>query len=144
MGHRRGCDPVASPARRVQQTIEPVTALKHLPVDIDDRLMEFYVGSLEGRLIAEVRQEYGLKPEDSWFSMLPVDAERWEDFVPRVCSAVTHWTEHYANDLLLIAAHGLVFKALVEALTGETVFSGNAEPHLFDPSDGCWKITRLY
>lgn len=57
---------VASPARRVQQTIAPLLQAGELPMDTEDDLMEFFVGSFEGRLIADIRHEHGLLVNSCW------------------------------------------------------------------------------
>lgn len=134
---------VASPARRVQQTIEPLLQASQLPMHIEDDLIEFFVGSFEGRLIADIRQEYGLDEEASLWSILPDDAERWSGFVSRVVSAVARWTEQHAGETLLIASHGLVFRSLAETLVGEKLYSRNAEAHHFRPVGDEWIVSAV-
>ena len=75
--------------------------------------------------------------------ILPDDADRWEEFVPRICAAVAHWTERFANETLLIASHGLVFRALAETLAGVPAMSRNAEPYLFRPNGPDWEMVSL-
>jgi broad specificity phosphatase PhoE len=134
---------VSSPAQRVLQTVQPLTQTDAVPLHIEDHLMEFFVGSFEGKLIAEIREEHSLGGSDSWLSILPADAERWHEFESRVCSAVARWTDRHANETLLIASHGLVFHALALALTGKKVYSRNAEPHLFEPVGDGWTIAPI-
>ena len=43
----------------------------------------------------------------------------------------------------LIAAHGLVFRALTVSLAGERLVAQNAEPFLFEPNGVGWEINRL-
>lgn len=134
---------VSSPAQRVLQTVQPLLAVDETPMHIDDDLMEFSVGGFEGRLITEIFREHALGEDESWMSVLPDDAERWHEFVPRVCAAVSRWTDQYADETILVASHGLVFLALVEALTGARTYSQNAEPHHFQPVEDGWNVSPL-
>lgn len=134
---------VSSPAQRVLQTIRPLLAADSIPLHIDNDLMEMSVGSFEGRDIAAVRHEHGLGPGDSWLAVLPDDAEVWDEFSLRVCSAVSRWVRQHSDETVLIASHGLVFHALAEALTGEKIYSSNADPHHFKHDDGEWVIAPV-
>lgn len=134
---------VSSPARRVLQTVQPFLQADDIPLHIEDDLMEFFVGGFEGKKVADIRQEHGLDQGESWLSVLPDDAERWPEFVSRVCSAVARWTEQHAGETILVASHGLVFHALAEELTGKKLFSRNAEPHRFVPVGDAWAVSSV-
>jgi broad specificity phosphatase PhoE len=134
---------VSSPAQRVLQTASFIAEASNVPVHVDDDLMEFYVGSFEGQCIAEIRKAYGLAERDSLLSILPTDADKWQDFAPRVCAAVKRWTDQYIEEPVLIAAHGLVFRALCEALTGKHASSPNAHPCHFKPISNGWDIAKI-
>jgi len=134
---------VASPANRVLKTASFTSEVTGVPMHIDADLMEFNVGSFEGQCIVTTKKAYGLDEADSFMSILPDDAEKWHEFVPRVCASVRRWTDKYDDENLLIAAHGLVFRALTLSLLGEHLVSQNAEPYHFDPSDGGWQVRRL-
>jgi broad specificity phosphatase PhoE len=134
---------VASPAQRVLQTAAAVAELGTATIDVESDLMEFYVGSFEGKSIAQIRLEHGLGDRDSIFSVLPDDADQWKEFVPRIVGAVKRWTEKYAEDTILIAAHGLVFRSLAMVLTGGELTSRNAEPYLFTPNGGSYIVGKV-
>ena len=134
---------VASPARRVQETIAPLVEASELPLHIEDDLMEFFVGSFEGRLLADIRQDLGLGDDASLWSVMPADAECWRVFVSRAVSAVARWTERHAGETILIASHGLVFRALAESLVGKKLYSRNAEPYYFRPVDDEWVVSAV-
>lgn len=134
---------VSSPAVRVLQTIRPFAEASGIPVQMDSGLWEYFVGSFEGKRISEIRETYKVEGPVSWLSVLPDDAEIWPEFVSRVCSAVSRWTEQHSEETILIAAHGLVFFALVESLTGSKMICRNAEPHLFSPTDNGWTVTPI-
>jgi probable phosphoglycerate mutase len=132
---------VSSPARRVRQTIHQFAADRDLDVVIDEDLMEFYVGSFEGRLHADVRRELALASDESLYSLLPPDADDWDDFAARVVRAVGKWLHRLAGDTVLFASHGLVFQALCLALAGKEAVSGNAQVHHFRPAGDYWEVT---
>jgi broad specificity phosphatase PhoE len=134
---------VSSPARRVLQTVQPFMQADEIPLHIEDDLMEFFVGGFEGQLVADVRQAHGLDRGKSWLTVLPDDAECWREFVSRVCSAVGPWTTRHSDETLLIASHGLVFRALAEVLTGTQLSIRNAEAHYFRPVGEGWAVSRV-
>ena len=134
---------VSSPAQRVLQTVQPLLQIDDIPLHREEHLMEFFVGSFEGMLVAEIRREHGLGEWESWQSILPDDADVWHEFVPRVCSAVWRWTERHPDEKILVAAHGLVFRALTEVLVGEQLSSRNAEAHHFEPSRDGWIVSPI-
>ena len=105
--------------------------------------MEFNVGSLEGRDIIETKRAHGLDEDASFMTILPDDADKWHEFVPRVCASVRRWTDRFADETVLIAAHGLVFRALTIALADQHLVSQNAEPYAFNNTGGSWDIARV-
>lgn len=134
---------VSSPANRVLKTASFTAEASGAPMHVDTDLMEFNVGSFEGQCIVTTKRAHGLSEDDSFMSILPDDADKWHEFVPRICAAVKRWTDRQAEETLLIAAHGLVFRALTVSLAGEHLVSQNAEPYFFQPNGGGWDITRL-
>ncbi len=136
---------VSSPANRVLKTACFTSELSGAPMHVDTELMEFHVGSFEGQCIVSTKAEHGLAEHDSFMSILPPDADKWGEFVPRICGAVRRWTERHPDETLLIAAHGLVFRALTVTLIGEELTSQNAEPYHFETSNGGdgWTVTKL-
>ena len=134
---------VSSPARRAKRTAEIVAGTSGISIHEEIDLMEFSVGSLEGRFIEEAKKEHGIGEHDSYMLMLPDDADNWHEFVLRVAVAVQRWTEKYPDESLLFASHGLVFCALAEYLTGTETYSRNAEPHYFKPMGPNWEVKRI-
>ncbi|NQV93651.1 MAG: histidine phosphatase family protein [Sphingomonadales bacterium] len=134
---------VSSPARRVLQTVRPYRQASEIPIDVDDNLMEYFVGELQGQLISSIRERYQLQTEESWLLAMPEDAECWREFVSRVCSAVQHWLETYPQETILFASHGLVFHALTEALVGTPLSSHNGQLHCFSPTGDGWAVAPV-
>ena len=134
---------VSSPANRVLKTACFTAEATSAPMHVDSDLMEFNVGSFEGQCIVTTKAKHGIGEDDSFMSILPDDADKWEEFVPRVCASVKRWTDRHADETLLIAAHGLVFRALTVTLTGEVLASQNAEPYLFKTVADGWDVRKL-
>ena len=77
-------------------------------------------------------------------NQLTFTAERQlHEFVSRICAAVKHWTDRYAGETLLIASHGLVFRALAESLLGKRTSSRNSLPFHFKPNGKVWELSRI-
>ena len=134
---------IASPASRVLTTAGFIASVGDLPIHIEKDLMEFNVGSFEGRFISTIMEAHGLEKHASILSILPDDADKWDEFVPKVCTAVSRWTNLYAEETLLIAAHGLVFRALTEILLGTPTVSKNGVPFQFVPTDSGWELREV-
>ncbi len=134
---------VSSPANRVLKTACFTAEASGAPMHIDTDLLEFNVGSFEGQCIATTKKAHGIGEDDSFMSILPDDAEKWHEFVPRVCASVKRWTDKHHDETLLIAAHGLVFRALTLSLADQHLVSQNAEPYYFAPEGSSWRIERL-
>lgn len=134
---------VSSPANRVLKTVSFTAEATGVPIHVDSDLMEFNVGSLEGRDIVETKRAHGLNEHDSFMTILPVDADKWPEFVPRICASVRRWTDKHSDETVLVAAHGLVFRALTIALAGEHLVSQNAEPYFFEPTGSTWRIEKI-
>jgi len=134
---------ISSPANRVLKTASFIAEASGAPIHIDADLMEFYVGSFEGQRITAIMKAYGLAKHDSIMSILPDDADKWHELVPRICAAVKRWTDRHAGETLLIAAHGLVFRALTESLIGERPACLHAVPYHFRPNENGWDLNKV-
>ncbi len=134
---------VSSPANRVLKTACFTAEATGAPMHVDSDLMEFNVGSFEGLCVVTTKARHGLGEHESFMSILPDDAEKWHEFVPRICASVRRWTDKHPDEVLLIAAHGLVFRALAVTLTGEALTSQNAEPYYFHSDGGDWRVDKL-
>ena len=134
---------VASPANRVLKTAGFVAERTGVPMYVDTDLMEMHVGAFEGQDILAIKKAHGLGEHDSFIDILPEDAERWETFATRVCNAVRCWVAKHPDEMMLVVAHGLVFRALTMHLTGEQMMSANAVPHIFEYDGSGWQVRRL-
>ena len=134
---------VSSPAQRAVQSAQPFERTSGLTLHIEDDIREFFIGAFEGRLLSEIREEHNLSEWESWLDIVPDDADDWAEFAPRVCRAVTHWTERHPNETILFASHGLVYWALTEVLTGTPRMSRNGEVHRFEPAGDRWIVSPI-
>ena len=134
---------ITSPANRVLKTAAIVAEATGKPMFVDGDLMELFVGSFEGRLVQDVKQELKVDPETPLIEMLPDDAEQWAEFQPRVTKAVAAWLERHPDETLLFASHGLVFRALTDHLFGAHQVTGNAVPHRFALAGDSWHAAEL-
>lgn len=134
---------VCSPANRVLKTACFVAERTGVPMYVDTDLMELHVGSFEGQDIAAIKKAHGLRENESFLDILPEDAECWDTFSERVCKAVSRWVARYPDELVLVVAHGLVFRALTVHLAGEQLSTANAVPHIFERARDGWRVRPL-
>jgi broad specificity phosphatase PhoE len=134
---------VASPANRVLKTACFVAERTGVAMYIDTDLMELDVGSFEGQDIFAVKKAHGLPPDGNFLDILPEDAEPWGTFSDRVCRAVRRWVAKHPDELMLVVAHGLVFRALTMHLAGKQLVTANAVPHIFERSGDDWDVRVL-
>jgi broad specificity phosphatase PhoE len=134
---------VASPANRVLKTASFVAERTGVAMYVDTDLMELDVGSFEGQDIMAIKKAHGLGEHDPFLDILPEDAERWDTFSDRVCKSVRRWVARHPDELMLVVAHGLVFRALTIHLAGQQLATGNAVPHIFERSGDDWIVRVL-
>jgi broad specificity phosphatase PhoE len=135
---------ISSPLRRALTTAVITADAVNLPLHVDAQLKERTFGSFEGRLTAEVKQQYGVDPHTPISTLLPPDAEQWHQTVTRARSSIGHWLTQYPNETLLFVGHGAFFRALHEALTGERREAANATPYYYTPgAGGIWYLKEI-
>ena len=134
---------VASPANRVLKTASFIAERTGVPMFVETDLMELNVGSFEGQDIQAIKKAHGLGEGQSFLDMLPDDAERWDTFAARVAAAVSRWVARHPDELTLVVAHGLVFRALTMHLAGVTMSTANAIPHVFEREPSGWHVRPI-
>jgi broad specificity phosphatase PhoE len=134
---------VSSPANRVLKTACFVAERTGVPMYVESDLMEMHVGSFEGQDIMAIKKAHGLGEKDSFLDILPEDAESWDAFSGRVCESVSRWVAKHPEELMLVVAHGLVFRALTVHLAGEQLSTANAVPHVFERTGSRWQVRAL-
>lgn len=105
---------VTSPLLRCREFAETLADKHQLPVKVDDRLAELYLGQWEGLTLAEVKERYPAHQDQPdgvsrfWTQPLqhpPPDGETLVDFDQRIHQAWKSLEEEYAGQHLLVVAH---------------------------------------
>ena len=136
---------VASPLIRALKTAAIVADGIALPIHIDRDLRERNFGSFDGLVIKDVKTKHGLSPEQNSRSIMPPDADPFDDILHRVPPVIGGWLTAHPNETLLFVAHGGVFDALHAHLIGPRVGakSKHASPYRVTPSPAGWRFTSL-
>jgi broad specificity phosphatase PhoE len=136
---------VTSPMMRALATAGIIAEKLRKPIHIDRGLVERNFGSFNGLIIREVKQQHGLRPDQSSRAILPPDADPWHEIFDRIPPVIARWMTEHPNDTLLFVAHGGVFDALHEYMRGPRsgAESSHAAPYLANPTDGGWQLAPL-
>lgn len=112
------------------------------PIYRQESLREWFLGEWEGRLLQDVATDLGLPPETSpaYSRINPPGGETWDDFKQRINAALDSILTSYTGQTLIVA-HGFVFIALTEILTGAPRdMCTNARPYLFKQTHTGWQL----
>lgn len=136
---------VASPLMRALKTAEIVADKIGVPIYVDRDLRERHFGSFEGLVIREVKQKHGLPFYQSSRSIMPPDADHWDEIFERVPQAIGRWLTTHESETLLFVAHGGVFDAIHAHLIGPRggPESKHASPYKIAPTATGWLFTLL-
>ena len=136
---------VASPLIRALKTAAVVAEAKRMPVYLERGLIERHFGGFEGLVIRETKQRHGLEPDQNSRSIMPADADPWDEILQRCPPVVAEWMTAYPGETILFVAHGGVFDALHAHLVGPRAGaeSKHATPYLVKPAAGGWTIAPL-
>ncbi len=109
---------VASPMGRARQTAEIIREALRVPIQFDERIVEWDCGDWSGFLYDEVQErwaeEWGAFQADR-YSYRPPGAENWPDMVGRVRPFLDELRAHCA-DRVAIVSHGLIGRVMVSQL----------------------------
>ena len=137
---------VASPLIRALKTAAIVSEAIGAPIHIDRDLRERDFGSFDGQVIREVKARHGLAPDQNSRTILPPDADAWDEIFGRVPPAIARWMTQHAHETLLFVAHGGVFDALHAHLMGPRTGaeSKHAAPYEAVPTAAGWNLRLLH
>lgn len=114
---------------RARQTAEIITGRINLPIKIDKRLREIYLGDVEGLLYSEVKDQYGYalfeRIENPVDSRMP-GGESVAEIAVRFKEAIDDIACMHPGESVLVATHGLVIATMLCRVRGypmETVYS---------------------
>jgi probable phosphoglycerate mutase len=107
---------VTSPLERALDTARILRGTKEIEIIEESGFKEIYLGSWQGQSIEKVKEKYPkihsnfwTKPED----YVPVDGESFIELTSRVEKAFNDVLVTYPNQNILIVAHAIVIKALL-------------------------------
>jgi len=109
---------VASPLKRARTTAEIVSEQLGKPLFFDDELKERRFGAFEGRIVSEVKAQFGLQPHERLVWHLPADAEQWHETGARSVRVIGGWLDRHPDRTLLFVSHSGLFDALYELTFG--------------------------
>lgn len=136
---------VTSPMTRALTTAAIVGEALGRPLHIERDLRERNFGSFDGLIVREVKARFGLPADQDSRSILPPDADRWEEIFERVPPVIARWLTEYTDEVLLFVAHGGVFDALHLHLVGPRTGSESrhAAPYAVTPDASGWKFSYV-
>lgn len=133
---------VASPLARAARTAEIIAAAISVPLAIDDGIIEFDFGSLEGLPVRDVMIRRGVKSATELVAILPADGESWDAMTERSLRCVTAWLERHPDDTMLFVCHDAVMQGMANALCGSYFRNSHATPFRYLHEAGQWRIEQ--
>ncbi|PDT90364.1 phosphoglycerate mutase [Bradyrhizobium sp. Y36] len=134
---------VASPLVRAARTAEIIAAAISAPLEIDDRIIEFDFGSLEGLPVRDVMIKHGVTSATGLVSILTGDGESWDAMAGRSLACVAAWLERHPDDDLLFVCHDAVMQAMANALSGSYFKNSHATPFRYVHEQARWRIEQV-
>ena len=134
---------VSSPLQRALKTAEIIAAASATPVAIDDGIVEFDYGSLEGQVIADVMRAHNLKTTEDLSSIMPPDSERWPLLTERALRCVGTWLDVRPQASIMFVCHFVVMQALSTALCGKWFHNRYGTPFRFSPTETGWVVDEV-
>jgi broad specificity phosphatase PhoE len=136
---------VASPLIRALKTAEIVADQRGLSIHTERGLVERNFGSFEGLIIRDVKLRHGVPLDQPSASILPADADPWNEIYERVPPIIGRWLGTFPSETLLFVAHGGVFDALHQYMIGARVGaeSKHAVPYIAQPLSNGWTLLPL-
>ncbi len=133
---------VASPLARAARTAEIIAAAISVPLAIDDGIVEFDFGSLEGLPVRDVMIRHGVKSATELVAILPADGESWDAMTERSLRCVTARLERHPDDTMLFVCHDAVMQGMANALCGSYFRNSHATPFRYLHEAGQWRIEQ--
>jgi broad specificity phosphatase PhoE len=133
---------VASPLARAARTAEIIAAAISVPLAIDDGIIEFDFGSLEGLPVRDVMIRHGVKSATELVAILPADGESWDAMTERSLRCVAAWLERHPDDTMLFVCHDAVMQGMANALCGSYFRNSHATPFRYLHEAGQWRIEQ--
>ncbi|MDO4855834.1 MAG: histidine phosphatase family protein [Limosilactobacillus gorillae] len=114
-----------SPLKRAKVTAEELIEKSGQPVEltVDDRLIEFNLGKMEGRSFKEVKQRWpetvnNFHYHPDRFDPAVVESEAFEEVIFRLREAVLDYCHRYPTGNVLVVSHGAALNAGINGILG--------------------------
>lgn len=134
---------VASPLVRAAQTAEIIADAISVPLTIDDGIIEFDFGSIEGLPVRDLMIKHGVKSATDLVSILPADGENWNAMTERSLRCVSAWLGRHPDDILLFVCHDAVMQGMANALCGSYFQNRHATPFRYAREHERWRIEEV-
>lgn len=115
----------ASPLPRAKTTAEKlIEALgRPIPLTIDERLIEFNLGKMEGMKFTAVAEKWpdvlnNFRHHPDKYDPSIVNSESFESVIKRMSAAVKDYVKKYPNQNIVIVSHGAALNAAINGLLG--------------------------
>lgn len=115
----------ASPLPRAKTTAEKlITALhERIPLTIDDRLIEFNLGKMEGMKFSAVAAKWpdqldNFRHHPDRYDESVVGSESFESVIKRVRAAISDYVHQFPRQNVLVVSHGAALNAAINGLLG--------------------------
>lgn len=133
---------VASPLVRAARTAEIIAAAIAVPLAIDEGIIEFDFGSLEGLPVRDVMVRHGVNSATGLVSILGGDGESWDAMTERSLACVSLWLDRHPGDDLLFVCHDAVMQGMANALTGSYFKNSHGIPFRYLCDEAGWRVAQ--
>jgi len=110
----------ASPLDRTTQTAEIINQYLNLPIQFDDRIMEWDCGDWSGHMYADIAdkwpEEWQALQQDRYYYRGP-NCENYPDMVDRSTPFLEEIKSHDAETIAIVS-HGMIGRVMVSTLLG--------------------------
>lgn len=134
---------VSSPMFRARDTAQIIATALNLPVEIDPGLVECDFGSLEGCVIHDVMQHFGISERQQIKDILPADGEQWPDLCGRSRLLLETWLGQDTTQTVLFVGDDLILQSISEQLCGHWCDAQHCVPQCFTSLARGWNIQAV-
>ena len=113
------CSPLPRAKTTAQELVKSLG--KDIPLTVDDRLIEFNLGKMEGMKFSAVAEKWpevldSFRHHPDKYDATIVDSETFQSVIKRVGKAVKDYVHQYPNQNILVVSHGAALNAAVNGL----------------------------
>ncbi|GAB5051805.1 histidine phosphatase family protein [Pediococcus ethanolidurans] len=110
---------MVSPLTRAQDTADLLNEGRHLPIEVDDRLLEISYGDWDGQYDMDLKAKYGKYFIPGSNAIYPdyyevANGEKFTDVENRVAQFTDEIRQKYANQNIIIVTHGFTVRSFAQ------------------------------